>query len=109
MSNQVTLASIIERQGEWSDRTFGPGDRHRGVVEHIRKELNEILENPEDLEEWVDVIILALDGARRSGYNSNQIVQAIIDKQAKNRKRRWIVRGPDEPSEHDRTQDRVDN
>ncbi|MFA6691445.1 MAG: dATP/dGTP pyrophosphohydrolase domain-containing protein, partial [Saccharofermentanales bacterium] len=59
----------LKRMKEFSEKTFGPGERTAGVCDHIRKELREILAEPDDLEEWADVTILALDGAWRS-YHS---------------------------------------
>lgn len=56
---------IIQRQAEWSHRTFGPGTRTSGVLDHIRKELAEVEKDPYDLSEWIDIAILALDGAWR--------------------------------------------
>lgn len=57
--------SIWERAMEWSEKTFGPGMRTEGITAHIRKELLEIEEDPNSLEEWIDVMILAFDGAWR--------------------------------------------
>ena len=79
----------LQRQRDWSERTFGPGERAAGVVDHIRKELREIEAAPGDLEEWVDVVILALDGAWRSGASPRAIIAALAAKQAKNEARRW--------------------
>lgn len=82
-------ASHLARQREWSTATFGPGSRLGGVLDHIRKELDEIAENPTDVTEWVDVIILAFDGAWRAGHEPQQIIDAIKAKQAKNEAREW--------------------
>lgn len=79
----------LQKQKEWSEKTFGPGERSVGVVDHIRKELDEILENPTDLEEWIDVIILGFDGAWRAGYDPWQIMQTMMAKQKKNERREW--------------------
>ncbi|WP_368735417.1 dATP/dGTP pyrophosphohydrolase domain-containing protein, partial [Metapseudomonas otitidis] len=54
------FAAHLQRQREFSERTFGPGSRAKGVVDHIRKELKEIEASPGDLSEWIDVVILAL-------------------------------------------------
>lgn len=83
------LASHLRRQIYFSQRTFGPGPRTAGVVDHIRKELTEIEQKPTDLEEWVDVIILAFDGAWRSGATPEQITKAIVAKQTRNEARQW--------------------
>lgn len=79
----------LQRQREWSERTFGPGPRAAGVVDHIRKELREIEADPTDITEWVDVVILALDGAWRAGASPEQIVATIVAKQTKNEGRVW--------------------
>ena len=82
-------AAHIERQREWSERTFGPGSRSAGVVDHIRRELVEIEADPSDLGEWVDVVILALDGAWRAGHDPQTIIDAIVAKQTRNEQRTW--------------------
>lgn len=100
------LLAHLQRQSEWSRRTFGPGKRAKGVVDHIRKELAEIEAEPHDLKEWIDVVLLAFDGAGRSGASPEQIVQALIEKQAKNEKRvwpDWRTQPLDKAIEHDRT------
>lgn len=83
------LVAHVQRAREFSERTFGPGARTAGVVAHIRKELAEIEAAPDDLSEWIDVVILALDGAWRAGYSAEQIVDALAAKQAKNEARTW--------------------
>ncbi|MCB9377051.1 MAG: DUF550 domain-containing protein [Microthrixaceae bacterium] len=79
----------LERQRAWSAQTFGPGRRTVGILQHIRKELQEIEEEPLDLGEWVDVVILALDGAWRAGYSPTDIIGAIKAKQTRNEGRTW--------------------
>lgn len=85
----MDLVKHIERQKNWSERTFGPGPRVLGVCDHIRKELREIEESPNDLSEWVDVVLLAIDGAWRAGYSPEDIVAGIAAKQEKNEGRHW--------------------
>jgi hypothetical protein len=98
------FVDIVDRQIDWSLRTFGPGDRTAGTLAHIRKELDEIAADPGDLEEWCDVIILAIDGAwRATGATPEDINIALVEKQAKNRARTWPPIGsvpPGEPVEH---------
>jgi dATP/dGTP diphosphohydrolase len=83
------LLAHLYRQRDWSRRTFGPGGRARGVIDHIRKELREIGARPDDLEEWIDVVILAFDGAWRAGHEPNEIITALVRKQEQNEARTW--------------------
>lgn len=95
----------LERQRQFSKETFGPGTRTKGVIDHIRKELKEIEDDPTDLKEWVDVIILAFDGAWRAGWEPKEIIDAIKSKQTENEARSWPdwkTRSQDEAIEHER-------
>lgn len=95
------LIQYLERQAEWSQKTFGPGRRTKGIIAHIKKELIEIEQEPKSLEEWIDVVILTLDGAWRAGYSPKQIVNALWCKQDMNIERDWPAPGPeDQPIEH---------
>lgn len=83
------LIAHLRRQQQFSLNTFGPGIRTAGVSDHIRKELLEIEKAPTDVTEWVDVILLAFDGAWRCGASPEQIASAIAAKQTKNECRNW--------------------
>jgi|ERR1039458_4162063 hypothetical protein len=98
-------AAHLERQRTWSRETFGPGTRLLGVIDHIRKELKEIEDNPKDVSEWADVLILAFDGAWRAGWEPQEIIDAVIAKQTKNEGRTWPdwrTAPTDKAIEHDR-------
>lgn len=83
------LVAHLVRQREWSERTFGPGERTAGVLDHIRKELAEVEAAPGDVFEWIDLVILAFDGAWRAGHDVAAIVGALQTKQARNESRTW--------------------
>ena len=75
------------------------------MLDHIRKELLEIEAAPNDLAEWIDVVILAFDGAWRTGATPEQIVRALIAKQYKNETRKWPdwrTADPSKAIEHER-------
>ncbi len=100
------LVAYLQRQWAWSKETFGPALRTKGVVQHIRKELVEIESQPHDLAEWVDVIILAMDGFWRHGGHPESLLTAMQAKQDKNFARTWPdwrTMGEDQAIEHDRT------
>jgi hypothetical protein len=106
--SEFDLAAHIDRQREWSRETFGPAKRTEGVLNHIKKELKEVRAKPDDLDEWIDIIILALDGAWRRGHEPEDIVKALVAKQGRNEARKWPdwrTRSENEAIEHDRTED----
>ncbi|WP_218579044.1 dATP/dGTP pyrophosphohydrolase domain-containing protein [Phytohabitans houttuyneae] len=97
-------ASFVARKREFSARTFGP-QALAGVIDHIRKELVEVEADPTDLGEWVDVIMLGLDGAWRAGHEPQEILDAIVAKQARCEARTWPdwrTTDPGQAIEHDR-------
>jgi hypothetical protein len=99
------------RQRAFSRATFGPGARTQGVTSHILKELGEIRCAPYDLEEWIDVVLLALDGAWRCAeamgvphdHVPAKVVETLALKQLNNELRdwpNWRTADPDKPIEH---------
>jgi hypothetical protein len=110
----MDLKQHLLRQMAFSHATFGPGTRTNGVVDHIRKELDEVIAGGGDSYEWVDVVILALDGLTRqlaycNGDRTNpQIVvqtacNMIEGKQTRNEERTWPdwrTATPDKAIEH---------
>lgn len=100
------LLAHLRRQIDFSSKTFGPGARIKGVCDHIRKELVEVEQSGGSLAEWIDVVILALDGTWRSGATPEQIVEALVAKQTRNEGRTWPdwrTADPNKAIEHDRS------
>jgi hypothetical protein len=100
MERKMDLKQHLLRQMAFSHATYGPGQRTGGVIDHIRKELVEIEESNGDPNEWVDVVILALDGLTRAvifadGKRSDPedaaafVCRRIVAKQARNEARDW--------------------
>lgn len=96
----LDLESHLIRQMAFSHATFGPGTRTAGVIDHIRKELVEVEQANGSSDEWVDVVILALDGLTRqiafcTGERGNPqrvaevAVQMLVGKQTRNESRVW--------------------
>lgn len=100
------MIDYFRKQIGWSRLTFGPGHRTKGVIQHITKELKEIEAKPFDLNEWVDVIILAMDGFWRHGGSAEDLLPYLLVKQMRNMSRTWPDwrdRTEDQAIEHDRT------
>jgi hypothetical protein len=95
------LEAWLMKQKQFSKTTFGEGRRTKGLIKHITKELGEIEQRPTDLFEWIDVAILAFDGAWRAGYSPDVIVAALELKLQINKSREWPApKSEDEPIEH---------
>lgn len=114
----MDLKQHLIRQMAFSHSTFGHGPRTCGVIDHISKELAEVEASGGHPSEWVDVVILALDGLTRAVAFQNGprmdpdevaglCVRQIAAKQTKNEARiwpDWRPADPDKAIEHDRTQ-----
>lgn len=99
------LHKLIESQTPWSQTTFGSDtpESSRKPTLHMRKEVDEILANPDDITEYADVLLLLIDAARRRGFVFSDLVQAAIAKHEICKTREWvIVDDPDAPNEHKR-------
>jgi hypothetical protein len=109
LANEAGLdAAFMRRLIEFSQGAFGPAERTKGLLDHLRKELKEVEADPHDIDEWVDVVILGLDGAWRHGGRPQEILDRIVAKLAKNEARTWPdwrTASEDEAIEHDRTMD----
>jgi hypothetical protein len=103
----MDLKEHLLRQMAFSHATFGPGERTQGVIDHIRKELIEVENSNGSALEWVDIVILALDGLTRELMYTSGVghdlplrhpdpagraelaCQMILHKQAINEARDW--------------------
>jgi hypothetical protein len=99
--------------------TFGPGPRTNGVLDHIERQIIEVRNSCGSSSEWVDLVILSLDGLTRqlwsaSNYNktADEIAEWACDiirgKQGRNELRSWPdwrQAAPDKAIEHDRSKD----
>ena len=88
-SPDFNLVAHIMRHRMWSEETFGPPRGTEGVIDHLQKELKEVAADPSDLEEWIDIITLAIDGAWRSGHSPAEIAFKLGSKLEKNKRREW--------------------
>ncbi len=112
----MDLKQHLIRQMAFSHATFGPGERTAGVTDHIRKELDEVSAARGEASEWVDVVILALDGlTRRLAFcrgdraDPERVAEMacamIVGKQTRNEARTWPdwrTMATDKAIEHDR-------
>ncbi len=92
--DQVRIA-----HAEWSQATFG-NVGPVGPLKHLSKEALEAAAEPGDLSEWADMQLLLWDAQRRAGIADEQITQAMIEKLAVNKQRKWPEPKDGEPRLH---------
>ncbi len=108
-----SFEDYLRRHVEWGHATFGtPADGRgpKGPLDHLKKEVKEITDDPYDLEEWIDAIILSIDGFLRAGGKLTMVLPMLLKKQAKNAGRDWPdwkTADPNKAIEHVRTADEI--
>ncbi|QFG06758.1 hypothetical protein CPT_Mulock_056 [Klebsiella phage Mulock] len=90
---------VRSAHAEWSQATFG-NVGPVGPLKHLSKEALEAAEQPGDLSEWADMQFLMWDAQRRAGITDEQITQAMIEKLAVNKQRKWPEPKDGEPRLH---------
>ncbi|HBW7354036.1 TPA: DUF550 domain-containing protein [Klebsiella pneumoniae] len=90
---------VRREHAEWSQATFG-NVGPVGPLKHLSKEALEAAAEPGDLSEWADMQFLLWDAQRRAGVTDEQITQAMIDKLAVNKQRKWPEPKDGEPRLH---------
>ncbi|MEC6146135.1 DUF550 domain-containing protein [Klebsiella pneumoniae] len=90
---------VRREHAEWSQATFG-NVGPVGPLKHLSKEALEAAEQPGDLSEWADMQFLLWDAQCRAGVTDEQITQAMIDKLAVNKQRKWPEPKDGEPRLH---------
>lgn len=86
-----TFDLVWQREQEFSDRAFGtPSERGSlGPLKHLAKEAQEALDNPSDVTEYADCLMLVIDAARRQGFTKEQLLAAVLAKIATCEQREW--------------------
>jgi len=106
--NKSLYLELKDNHIPWSKITFGNGPRVEGILKHIESEIEEVRANPEDIREWIDIVILALDGAWRSGHSAEEVVLTLFDKLVEIRTRTYPKpENDDEPSMHIKNKESV--
>lgn len=88
----MDLQAYLEDQLAFSLKTYGPGRKTKSIINHIKREFIEIEGDPTSLEEWIDVAMLALDGAMRCAgpASTPELVCLFLRaKLEKNKLRQW--------------------
>jgi len=74
---------------DWSDSVFGKRTNPIGSLRHLKEEVDEIIQEPNDLIEYCDAFLLLIDSARMSGFTMEQLYEGCIEKLEINKNRKW--------------------
>ena len=98
MTDSLDLVQHLYRARAFSIGTFGPGARTEGVLNHMQKEMQEVRDavalhnephGKHALREWIDLMILSMDGALRCCDSPEEVVEELLYKHDKNEHRSW--------------------
>jgi hypothetical protein len=101
----LALTALTIDQNDWSQSRFGTPEVKGpiGPLRHMEKEVVEAINEPGDIEEYADLLILWLDATWRAGFTLEQVIQAAHNKMKVNREREWqAIIDPNAPCEHQR-------
>ncbi len=73
----------------WSAKQFGANRGVKGPIAHLIKELKELEENPVDILEHADVLLLVLDIMSQAHKDVDTVIDAAFFKLDINRNREW--------------------
>ena len=60
-----------------------------GALAHLAREVDELRDQPHDLEEYADCMMLLLNGAGLAGYSMDDLLDACQTKLTINKQRTW--------------------
>lgn len=83
--SRLSLDSVVAEVNVWQAVTF-PRATPASVVEHLRREVVELVADPTNTSELADVVFLAVGLAQTLGVD---LAQIVADKLAVNRQRAW--------------------
>lgn len=113
----IDMLDFWQRQKDWSYETFGPPERRGpiGPLRHLEKEAKEAYSEADEAkrrEEIADCLFLVFDAAHRSGMSYPDLARECMAKLRKNQGRTWPdwrKQPTDQPTEHDRTGEAIDD
>lgn len=83
-----SLDRVLTEVNEWQAVTF-PRATPASVVEHLRREVLELVDDPTDTAELADVIFLVVGLAYELGLSMSDLARIVAGKLAVNRQRVW--------------------
>ena len=88
MSYPVDVNDLQYDLKSWTEKQF-PSRNMRSILNHLRKEIAELEEAPDDIMEFADCFMLLFDAASYQGLHMSDIWRAMGEKLEINKARKW--------------------
>ena len=75
------------------NKTHFPKSKIEHNLIHMKREIEEVLENPEDLEEWADILICYMGGFGKTKFTTKELFESVDKKIEKNINIKWKENG----------------
>jgi uncharacterized protein (DUF1800 family) len=90
----------------WAD-SVSAKDRHpKQILQHLKKEIEEMFQEPSNLNGYADVGILWLNAAAKVGHKVDDLYYAMIGKMMVNKLRKWGKMDENSVIEHVREEEK---
>ena len=83
------IQRLQNEAGQWADETFDTQKGPLPALHHLKKEVDELIKDPNDHTEYADALMLLLNAYRRIGGTADQLVANTFSKLAVCKKRKW--------------------
>ncbi len=84
----MTLQKLQTEVGAWSDQTF-KAQTPESKIRHLKREVEELLNEPRSREELADCLILIIDIARLTGTDAQTLLYCAFEKLEICKNRKW--------------------
>ena len=88
MSYAVDMNDLQYDLKSWTEKQF-PTRSLESITNHLKKEIQELLDDPDDIMEFADCFMLLLDAASYQGHKMSDIWRAMGKKLEINKNRQW--------------------
>ena len=94
----MNIDSLLQKVNDLNNRCFPDAGLEHNLI-HLKEEADEIIKQPDDLEEWADGLICYLGGFGKTNFTIYALQEACDKKITKNLNRNWVKR-PDGTYKH---------
>lgn len=94
ISDEIRWQTLQDELHRWSVEKFGNETNPIPSLNHLKEEVEELVLDPLDTEEWADCFIILIHAARKAGFKMWEIYNFIQQKHYVNQNRKWSE--PDE-------------